>query len=159
MLVEQYGDQLYRFIRYIVGDTGDADDLVQEVFLRVIQSWHRFNHKSNPKTWLWSIAKNCIREYFRTQKRSPSISGLNEAVLKDPAGETVVDEMMLSEALRHLPVSQREVFVERIVNERSTSDTALLLGWSEAKVRTTLHRAVHAIRKFYREGDDVSERA
>lgn len=65
VLFEKYGDEVYRYVRYTIGESSDAEDIVQEVFLRVLQSWKRFNHKSSSKTWLWSITKNCIKEQLR----------------------------------------------------------------------------------------------
>ena len=69
-LFEQHGDEVYRYIRFTIGNASDADDILQDVFLRVLESWHRFHHHSSPKTWLWSIVNNCMREYFREQKRA-----------------------------------------------------------------------------------------
>lgn len=154
MLMEQYGDEIYRFVRFTVGNKSDADDMVQEVFVRVIQNWNRFNHRSSSKTWLWAIAKNCIREYFRTQKRSPQQVQFDET-LPDEHSRDFASEIVLEEGLEQLTATQREVFVERIVHRQSTKDTATLFGWSESKVRTTLHRAISAMRQSFQKGEDV----
>lgn len=156
MLLEQYGDELYRFVRFTVGNKSDADDLIQDVFLRVIQGWKRFNHRSNPKTWLWAIAKNCIKEFYRKQKRHSVVTTLNDMELSDHHAVDALTEVMIAETLQRIPIPQREAFIERIVNERTTSETAQVLGWSESKVRTTLHRAIASIRKIYKKGDERS---
>lgn len=156
MLLEQYGDEIYRYVRFTVGNKSDADDLIQEVFLRVIQGWKRFNHSSNSKTWLWAIAKNCIREHYRKQKRHSVVTTLNDMELLDHHSVDALTEVMIAEVLQRIPIPQREAFIERIVNERTTSETAQVLGWSESKVRTTLHRAIASIRKIYQKGDERS---
>lgn len=153
MLFEKHGEEVYRYIRYTIGDASQADDILQEVFLRVLQSWHRFNHKSSPKTWLWAITKNCIRDYFRSQKRNN-----RQVVLEDEIKDTTVDDPMLKlqleDSMNSLSIMQREVFVERIINQRSTEDTAETLGWSTSKVKTTLHRAMKQIRRSLMQGGD-----
>lgn len=156
ILLEQHGEEIYRYIRFTVGNKSDADDLVQEVFLRVIQNWYRFNHRASPKTWLWAIAKNCIREYYRAQRRFSKYKQLEET-LQDDQARDVITEIVLEESLQELTVQQREVFVQRIVHQQSTTDTANLLGWSESKVRTTLHRAVNVVRQSFQKGEDGSE--
>lgn len=155
-LFEQYGNEVYRFIRYTVGTKSDADDILQDVFLRVLQNWNRFKHESSSKTWLWAIAKNCIREYFRRQKRIPRHATLNDQI-RDPRTKDVITDVLLEEGLLHLTIPQREVFVERIVNEHSTADTAKLLGWSESKVKVTLHRAIHVLKNSFLERETHGE--
>lgn len=153
MLFEQHEDEVYRYIRYTIGDASQADDILQEVFLRVLQSWNRFNHQSTAKTWLWAITKNCIRDYFRGQKRNKG-----QVALEDDIGDKTVDDstlkLQLEESMNSLSVMQREVFVERVINERSTEDTAQTLGWSTSKVKTTLHRAMKQIKKSLMQGGD-----
>ncbi|WDL98782.1 RNA polymerase sigma factor [Alicyclobacillus sp. ALC3] len=154
MLFEQHGDEIYRYVLYTVTDESDTEDIVQDIFLRVLQSWKRFNHKSSPKTWLWSIANNCVREYFRKKRRQQAIIPLIDD-FADESVSDVLDELNLQDSLRQLNVIQRQVFVERVIHKRSTSETAVLLNWSQAKVRTTLHRAIVKLREVLARGDDV----
>lgn len=156
MLFEQHGDELYRFIRYTVGRKSDADDLLQETFLRVLQSWANFRHKSSPKTWLWSIAKNCIRDFYRSQRRhSRDVSLPDDIGQRTTADEELVNAQ-LQRNLQQLTVSQRQVFIERIIHDKTTAETALTLNWSESKVKTTLHRALRALRNSFWKGVDES---
>lgn len=154
MLFEQHGDEIYRYVLYTVTDESDTDDIVQDIFLRVLQSWKRFNHKSSPKTWLWSITNNCLREYFRNKKKQQEVIPLNGDYADESASGTLT-ELDLQQSLKRLNPPQRQVFVERVIHKSSTSETAVLLGWSEAKVRTTLHRATIKIREFLGRGDDA----
>jgi RNA polymerase sigma-70 factor, ECF subfamily len=151
MLFERYGDEVYRYIRFTVGDLTEADDILQEVFLRVLQSWNRFMNKSSSKTWLWSITNNCIKENFRKRKRVRNNVVLNDDFRDDTKGYPML-ALQLEQSLQCLSVTQRQVFVERIIHEKSTTETAEELGWGESKVRTTLHRALKKIQTWFAEG-------
>lgn len=156
MLFEQHGDEVYRYIRYTIGNASHADDILQDVFLCVLQSWERFSHRSTPNTWLWAITKNCIRDYFRRQKR------MNRQVPFDgETGDGIAEDQMLKlqleESMNVLSIRQREVFVERIINGRTTEETAQTLGWGVSKVKTTLHRAMKQIKTSLMQGGDDGE--
>jgi RNA polymerase sigma-70 factor (ECF subfamily) len=154
MLFDQSGDEVYRYIRFTVGSEADAEDILQDVFLRVLQSWSHFNHRSSPKTWLWSIANNCLREYFRKQRRSHGIVPYE----RDIEDSTQADRTLfleLERSLDCLTIPQRQVFVERIIHEKSSTETSEALGWSEAKVRTTLHRAIKNIRTWFTKEEEL----
>lgn len=67
--------------------------------------------------------------------------------------------IQLEQSLECLSVMQRQVFVERIIHEKSTAETAEELGWSESKVRTTLHRALKKIQTWFTEGRISDEKS
>lgn len=153
MLFELYGDEVYRYIRFTVGDLTEAEDILQEVFLRVLQFWPRFKYESSLKTWLWSITNNCMKENFRKQKRVRKNIAWNDDFPDDTIGDPMLG-LELEHSLRCLSVKQRQVFVfvERIIHDKSTTESATELGWSEAKVRTTLHRALKKLQTWFTEG-------
>ena len=153
-----YGDEIYRYLWYATGHRSEAEDLVQEVFLRALQSWERFEHRSTARTWLWGIVNNCLRDHLRKRQRTPDAIEIREEL--EPGFTSDPDLFLhLEHTLRALPLQQRQVFVQRVIHERSTADTAAMLGWSEAKVRTTLHRAMKLVRQSFQEGSDDDERA
>ncbi|WP_274436572.1 RNA polymerase sigma factor [Alicyclobacillus sp. ALC3] len=157
-LFERYGDDVYRYLRFSLGSAHDADDLLQDVFVQVLQSWERFEHRSTERTWLFSIANHCVHDFLRkSNRRTPTVE-----ITEDLADRTVIDwdiPIALEHSLRHLTLPQRQVFVMRVVQDVSTAETAAVLGWSEAKVKVTLHRAVKEIRKRFGEGASLDERA
>lgn len=155
-LFDQHGDEVYRYIRFSIGNKTDAEDILQEVFLRVVQSWERFNHRSSPKTWLWAIVNNCIREYMRKTKRLRDTMTYDDTDQLAPDADPLVF-LDLEASLSCLSTEQRQVFVERIIHERSSKEAAETLGWSNAKVRTTLHRAINKIQVWFYERGDKNE--
>jgi len=147
VLFDKYADDIFEFGCYSLGNREDAADLVQEVFARVLRSWTTVRRPHQPKTWLWTIARNCTRDMLRRR-------GRRKERLLDPADmeplypatwdDTTVE---LQDVLGLLPVTERQVVFLRLVEDLSTKDTARILGWTSIKVRTTLHRAVLKLRR------------
>ena len=64
-----YKNDVYRYARFALGDSTVAEDIVKEVFLRVLKAWDRYRGDASPKTWLWIIVRSCIIDYTRKHKR------------------------------------------------------------------------------------------
>ncbi|QQE78791.1 RNA polymerase sigma factor [Alicyclobacillus sp. SO9] len=143
-LYELYKDDLYRYIRFSLGDPHEALDLVQDVFIRVLHSWDSYRGEAKVKSWIWSIARNRIIDYTRKRKNRTSDS-LDERfdVASSDSSYGVVE---LETVIRNLPNKYREVVILRLLQDWSTADAAQILGWSQAKVRTMLHRAMKELR-------------
>ncbi|MDX5475183.1 MAG: RNA polymerase sigma factor [Bacillaceae bacterium] len=150
---EEYADGIYHFLIYYTGKK-DVEDLVQEVFIRAIQSFHTFQGKSSPKTWLYSIARHIaidnirkkkfkwIKEEFLQTVKSPDKSP--EEILH--ASEEVRE---LYHSLNKLKKNYREVIILRGIKDFSVSETAEILNWNESKVNVTLHRAINALKVIH----------
>ena len=67
-LYQKYHQDVFQFLFYMVRNKEHAEDLVQEVYIRVFKSHQRFEGKSSEKTWLFSIARNVAIDFFRKQK-------------------------------------------------------------------------------------------
>ncbi|MDA8345872.1 MAG: sigma-70 family RNA polymerase sigma factor [Thermaerobacter sp.] len=156
-LFEQHADEIFRFARFSVGSRGAAEDIVQEVFLRAMGSWDRFAGRSSERTWLFSIARHAIADHLRRVGRQEGATDL-EREIADPSQADEVARLDLEASLRLLPLAQREVFVLRIVEDRSAGETAALLGRSEVSVRVTLHRALSRLRAALAPDDAPGER-
>lgn len=68
--VENYSGELFNWALYKTSSRETAEDLVQETFIAAIQAWDKFNHESSPKTWLYAILNNKIRDHFRKEVRT-----------------------------------------------------------------------------------------
>src|SRR5699024_12089908 len=68
-IYDKYHQDIYRFVFYMVKDKQLCDDLVQDIYIRVLQSLSTFRGESSKKTWLLSIARHVVIDYFRSQKR------------------------------------------------------------------------------------------
>lgn len=145
-LFSSYKGDVYRYARLTLGNPSAAEDVVQEVFLRVLKSWDRYRRDASPKTWLWAIVRNCITDYARKHRRDRDHQPFEEQF----GGQTEFHTSVSFEAeqlLKVLSRDQREVVILRLVQDWSISETARILKWSESKVKTTLHRAVTKLRE------------
>ncbi len=149
-LFDLYRHDVYRYARFTLGDPSDAEDVVQDVFIRVLRNWDRYRGDAAPKTWLWTIVRSSIADAARRRKRQTR-RDLAAASTFEEAAEPTDVPLEIEEALRELPQAYREVVVLRLLQDWSTGECATMLGWSESKVKTTLHRAVAKLRRHLSE--------
>ncbi|TKI57207.1 RNA polymerase sigma factor [Brevibacillus antibioticus] len=144
-----YSQDVYRFLVYYTGRT-DIDDLVQETFIRALKAMQGAEVE-NPKTWLFAIARNVAIDERRKTKL---ISWLPDIFLqhlvsndKTPEESLMLSEnkRLLYEMINQLKSSYRDVLILRGIKGLSSKETAEVLGWSEAKVNLTMHRAIKSI--------------
>lgn len=156
-LYQKYHHDVFQFLFYMVRNKEQAEDLVQEVYIRVFKSYDRFEGKSSEKTWLFSIARNVAIDFFRKQK------GWKEKVLEkfDWSTNQVKDEYPIPEeiavqkeeikwvfkCLEYCTMDQRAVIILRYIHDLSIAETAQALLWTESKVKTTQHRSLKLLRE------------
>ncbi|MCY0899794.1 MAG: RNA polymerase sigma factor [Firmicutes bacterium] len=149
-LFDRYGGEIYEHLYFMVGNKSDAEDLVQETFVRVLESWPSYRRAASERTWVWAIARHCLSEYFRKKRREYlAMTTLTDYLRLHGDIHPVSFPVEIVEALQQLTVAQRHVLICRTVQGLSVRDTAHLLGFSEAKVRVTLHRAVKRLREVW----------
>lgn len=143
-----YHRDVFAYIRYHVRSRQDTEDIAQEVFVRVLLGVERFQGLSSPKTWILTIARRTVADWYRKQrwKKLFALHEVPEVVSEEPSLDDKVEqnerEKVLRDALQLLKPDGRDVIVLRMIYELSTEETAEVLGWSSAKTRTTLHRAL-----------------
>ena len=143
----QYGESILTYILLMVRDYQQAEDLTQETFIKAYRHQQQFEQKSSVKTWLFSIAHNVTKDYFRKKHPLQHYLGLTmEEKDYKPIPEQIVAMNFQNEqlyiAIQKLKPSYRHVIILRKLKELSTAETALVLNWSESKVKMTLKRAL-----------------
>lgn len=156
-LVEAYSGVIYRLALKIVGNPQDAEDVLQEAFIKALRYLPGFDGRSKISTWLYRIATNEALMMLRRRRPVFSIDDPeqenDDAPLQEP--REIVDwcclperEMMSTEARQHidqaidgLSSSLKVVFLLREMEGLSTQETAEVLGLSETAVKTRLSRA------------------
>ncbi|MFJ7726728.1 RNA polymerase sigma factor [Neobacillus sp. NPDC097160] len=159
---EDYSVSIFKYIYAIVQEPQTAEDLMQETFLKVYEKYGSINDIHKVKNYLFRSAHNTTMDFFRKESK---IKKLVKALKKENdshlSTEKIVelkeDGRMILRALKRLKPSQREVFVLRKIKRFSIKETAEILEWSEAKVKTTLHRATKTIGKFLLMEDEAIE--
>ncbi|MBD8070294.1 RNA polymerase sigma factor SigX [Bacillus sp. PS06] len=165
-LYEKYHHDVFSFLLYMVKNREQAEDLVQEVYIRVLKSYDRFEGKSSEKTWLFSIARHVAIDSFRKQKgwKQRIIDSFDwskqqvQDVAPLPEEITIQNEQiqMMYTCLDKCSVDQRLVLVLRYIQSLSIAETAEALGWTESKVKTTQHRGLKVL-KAHMEESGVKE--
>lgn len=156
-LYDEYHQDIFQFLIYLVKNRTVAEDLSHEVYVRVLKAYDQFQGRSTEKTWLFSIAKNVAIDHFRRAKvrdrHAFNVFDWEEEQLVSPTkspeqfAELNEDMSHLLAVLENCKGDQKMVIVMRYFQELSIAETAEILGWTEAKVKTTQHRAIKALRE------------
>jgi RNA polymerase sigma-70 factor, ECF subfamily len=160
-LYEKYHHDIFNFLFYMVRNREQAEDLVQEVYIKVLRSYKRFKGESSEKTWLLSIARHVAIDFFRKQKsrRRKILGKLDWSEEQLGAGQLLPEEIaiqkeeiqLLYRCLERCTIDQQLVIVLRFIQSLSITETAEALGWTESKVKTTQHRALKVLKKHMEE--------
>lgn len=158
VVMRRYNTRLYRVTRAILKNDGEAEDVMQDAYVRAFQHLHQFAGRSKFSTWLTRIAVHEALARARKGKRFEEWDDMNESrqsrigaaqTKSNPESETASGEMsrLLEQAVESLPENYRSVVMMRDVEEMSTSETAECLSITEYNVKIRLHRAHGLLRK------------
>jgi RNA polymerase sigma-70 factor (ECF subfamily) len=156
-LVERYETRLLNFVYRTIGDREKAEDLVQEVFIRVYRHLHRFDRTKKFSTWAYTIASNLAKNELRNRSRNPLV--LFQAIkrnwededrplqFEDPASRP--DDLyrkrhlraLVEESVARLPEHHRQVFVLRELEGKSYEEIAEITECNLGTVKSRLNRA------------------
>lgn len=153
LLVRKYQEKLYWHIRRMVGSHDDADDVLQNVFVKVFRNISSFQANSALFTWMYRIATNESLTFIEKQKRTAT-QEVNEQItgsLQDADhGHTDSEKAleMLKIAIDLLPPKQKQVFCMRYYDELSYQDIADVTETSVGALKATYHHAVKKIEDY-----------
>ena len=153
MIVDQYSQSLYWKIRSIVLTHEDADDVLQNTFLKAWKSLPTFQGKAKLSTWLYRIAINESLGFLRHQKTATLSSAdadlsVANRLLADDYFDGDKSQAVLQEAIATLPDVQRTVFTLRYYDEMKYSEMSEILGTSEGSLKASYHIAVQKITDY-----------
>ncbi len=164
ILVERYRHALFSWLLGMTGNRSDAEDLYQEIWMRVIKNAGRFSNVSF-KAWLWKIAKNLLIDFRRKRRPDVSLDAVDDddgmplvdrlvANDKGPARQIELDDMTrrVMQAVGTLPEMQREVFLMRTQGEFSFNEIAAALGIPLNTALGRMHDAIHKLKRLLSEG-------
>lgn len=152
IIYRTYYKDVYRFINSFTKSQEDAEDLTQEVFIRLFNTSSKYKGDASMKTWLFTIAKNISMDHFRKQSRHVQLKDflLHIIPFKERSTEEKIekkDELgQVYEKLNELKHDHRTVIVLRNMHDFSVKETANIMKWSESKVKVTYHRALKQLR-------------
>lgn len=149
-LYQRYADRLYRFVLLRVGNVQDAQDIVSDVFLRVVRNGDQFSYRSEAELrgWLFTITRNCIFDHYRKQKPVDDIQEEDivdqSASLHDIFDIHIQYQQVFTE-LQDLPERMQEIVLLRYQVGLKNKEIAKLLDIEPGTVSGTLTRARQAL--------------
>ena len=153
MLMDAYQERLYRHVRRIVHTHADADDALQNTFIKVFRSIDKFRGQSKLYTWLYRIATNeAITVLQQRRKRQTADfddeTGLENRLTADPHFNGDEAQIILYQAIETLPDKQREVFRLRYFEEMPYAEMSDLLDTSVGALKASYHHAVKKVESY-----------
>ncbi len=153
-LVELYAPRLYRLAYRMTRQAQDAEDLVQETFLRAYRAWPQFDARASASTWLHRICVNAGLDWLRrqrTQPQTPAGDDPPEAVSAGPDPERLAlsreARRRIGAALAELSPNERAAFALRHCEHWSIAEIAMALGLRESAAKNTIFRGVRKLRR------------
>ncbi len=146
LLVGKYQERLYHIIRTRVTSHEDADDIIQDTYIKVFNNLHRFEGRSQLFTWMYRIAVNEVHNYYKKQKRKQTETLEGRAhPMTEPETRMNDLEGKLETAISRLPERQQMVFRMRYFDELTYKEMAALLDLTTGALKASFHHAVKKI--------------
>lgn len=158
-LFERYAPGLLRFADRMLSDRSAAEEVTQEVFVKVISRAHQYDGRAEVSSWLFAIAANACRDRRRRERRAPVVA--LEAIPEPPQkGEGIEGALLHRErrdvvrrALGNLSEEQREALVLARYHGMPYAEIARTLGISVGAVKTRIFRAIETLKAHFSEGE------
>jgi len=165
VLMERHKAAVYGYLLSLTARPNAADDLFQEVFLKLVRNPAAYREREKLKSWLFTVARNAAMDYFRREssRRAEPLEGedggpgaLDKAVSPEPGPQEALENKALGEkigrALERLSPDQREVFYLRHYSELSFNEIAGMLGVPIGTALARMSRAAAFLRKELEKG-------
>lgn len=162
MLFERYHVRLFEFLSRMTGDRTASEDLVQDIFVRVLKYRATFQDGLRFETWLFRIARNARADYFRVRRPAEPVD-VEAHEVPDPADgpgrqlESARDHARLRRALLALRDEQRELIVLARYQGMKHAEIGELLGVEASVIKVRMHRALRDLREVFLQTPDGHE--
>ena len=151
-IVKDYSERVYWHVRRFVNNHEDADDLVQEIFLKIWTALPSFRGDAQLFTWVYRIATNETLNWLRREKVRSALrfttidAEMERRIDSDPFFDGDAADRALSKAVAKLPEKQRQVFVMRYYDELPYEEMSAVLGTSVGALKASYHIAQEKVR-------------
>ncbi len=154
ILFERHHVMLFNFFLRLTGNRSLSEDLVQDVFFRILKYRKTYHGESKFSVWMYQIARNVHVDHLRKHKQEVPLDGQFEepAGAEPPAAERMsaeVDVALLKRALDRLPLRKKEILLLSRFQEMKYREIAELVGCDIGSIKSTIHRAIKELGKIY----------
>ena len=147
-IVAEFSGSLTAYLRRMIGNSADADDLLQETLMRIAAGLPQFEQRSSPKTWVYRIATNVAIDNLRKNKNVVLTEFDEEIKVEEVAHDKGEDRLVLDEmnqcirdVIERLPPEYRAVAVLYNLQGKSIAETAEICGITVSSAKVRIHRA------------------
>ena len=142
-MLELYETKVFRMAVMMLKDAGHAEEVTQDIFLKLWQALPGYDGRAAPSTWLYTIARNTCLSAVRAEsyRRTTPLDDSPEPAATSPAASDIALEQCVS----RLPQAQRDVITLFYLEEKNVKEVAKLLDLPEGTVKSHLHRARRAL--------------
>ena len=151
VLYKRYYHPLYKFILWMASDENIAKDVAQETLIKVFQKPELFNAHSGFKTWLYTIAKNTLKNVYRKDANERNMKDTLQVVRDEDLptdSDWRTDKLkQIERAVQRLPEKQRETFVMKYSSNLTIAEISEICDCSVGTIKSRLFHATHAIKE------------
>ncbi len=162
-ILDKYGNKLLRTCYLILKDEKEAEDVVQETFLRVYKHIHKFKGESSFYTWIYSIALNQCRDRMKKSKRLISVENIKKYLHLDYRDDTEnnaiknIERQSIRDIIDELPSKYREVLILFYFSDMSIKEISTILNQKEGTIKSNLSRGRNILKESIVQGGIVDE--
>lgn len=152
VLFDRYHAPLFNFYAKLTGDRTLSEDLVQEVFLRILKYRQSYQPGTPFRAWIYQIARNArVDHYRKTPKQVAFEPEMVPPVLPKDSAQQSQETELLHRALMHMPEEKREILILSRFQELKYEEIAKMLGCELGTVKTRIHRAIQELRQNFKQ--------
>jgi RNA polymerase sigma factor (sigma-70 family) len=149
VLFDRYQQPLFRFFVRLTGDRSLSEDLVQEVFYRILRYRHTYKPGSAFRAWMYQVARNARQDGLHRQRgETPLEESLQPAIVPRDSVADEQESLLLRRALLALPEEKREVLLLSRFQELSYEEIGKLLGCDVGAVKVRVFRALQSLKEI-----------
>jgi RNA polymerase sigma-70 factor, ECF subfamily len=158
-LYDAYLNKIYKYIFYKVGNSHDAEDLCEQVFMKAWEAIERFTWHGHPfSSWLYRLAHNLVVDYYRTKRDTTPLNSIvstpNEPADPHNAFHRTLDADELVGAIAQLTSEQRQVICLKFIEGYDNAEIAAMMDKNESAVRALQYRALHGLLNILADQDE-----
>jgi RNA polymerase sigma-70 factor (ECF subfamily) len=160
LLFERYNRRIFNFLARMTMDRALAEDLTQNVFLRIIKYRHTYKEGARFQSWIYQVARNIFSDHYQENKNR-----FSDFVDVDKIGDQMYDseesarleerDILLQKSLAKLSSEQRELLVMTRFQRMKYDEVAMIMDTSVANIKVKVHRAIAKLRECYFELEKI----
>jgi len=159
VLFDRYNKRIFNFLATLTKDKDEAEDLTQNVFLRMIKYRNSFKDDSRFQPWIYQIARNVFSDFYKSQKNHKNTIDVEKLSdhIPDPEDSKSMQEKeeLLHACLARLSDDERQLLVLTRFQHMKYEEVAHVMETTVANIKVKVHRAIGKLREYYFELDKV----